>query len=174
MIELARLAGVATPHLDAVYALVKLLGETLGRAKGRLAIAPLDEKRDCNGMTSPRTLKDLLASGRDDAPAILTHDAPPLTYAALRALIDETSARSTRSASGAATASRSCCRTGPEMATAFVSVASGATSAPLNPAYRADEFEFYMSDLSAKALVVEAGSASPAIARRREARDRVD
>ena len=41
VIELARLAGVATPHLDAVYALVKLLGETLGRARGRLAIAPL-------------------------------------------------------------------------------------------------------------------------------------
>ncbi|MCK7493748.1 MAG: hypothetical protein MZW92_22255, partial [Comamonadaceae bacterium] len=29
------------------------------------------------------------------------------------------------------------------------------TSAPLNPAYRADEFEFYLSDLNAKALIVE-------------------
>jgi acyl-CoA synthetase (AMP-forming)/AMP-acid ligase II len=37
------------------------------------------------------------------------------------------------------------------------------TSAPLNPAYRADEFEFYLSDLNAKALIVEAGSTSPAI-----------
>ena len=42
-------------------------------------------------------------------------------------------------------------------------MASGATSAPLNPAYRADEFEFYLSDLGAKALVVDAGSTSPAI-----------
>ena len=49
------------------------------------------------------------------------------------------------------------------MATAFVAIASAATSAPLNPSYRADEFEFYMDDLKAKALVVEAGSASPAI-----------
>ena len=36
---------------------------------------------------------------------------------------------------------------GPEMAVAFVTVAAGATSAPLNPAYRASEFDFYLSDL---------------------------
>ena len=53
---------------------------------------------------------------------------------------------------------------GPELATAFLIVASTATSAPLNPAYRQEEFEFYMRDLKAKALIVEAGSASPSIA----------
>ena len=53
---------------------------------------------------------------------------------------------------------------GAEMATAFVSVACGATTAPLNPAYRLDEFEFYLSDLNAKALIVEQGSESPAVA----------
>ena len=35
---------------------------------------------------------------------------------------------------------------------------------PLNPAYKAEEFEFYLTDLKAKALVVEAGSTSPAVA----------
>jgi 2-dehydropantoate 2-reductase len=39
VIELARLAGVATPHLDTAYALVKLLGDTLARAKGRLVVS---------------------------------------------------------------------------------------------------------------------------------------
>ena len=39
---------------------------------------------------------------------------------------------------------------GPEMATAFVSVAAGATTAPLNPAYRAEELDFYLSDLGAE------------------------
>ena len=53
---------------------------------------------------------------------------------------------------------------GPEMAACFIACASGVTSAPLNPAYRADEFEFYLSDLNAKALIVEAGSTSPAVA----------
>ena len=38
---------------------------------------------------------------------------------------------------------------GPEMATAFIAVAACATSAPLNPAYRANEFEFYLADLRA-------------------------
>ncbi len=52
---------------------------------------------------------------------------------------------------------------GPEMATAFLAVASVATSAPLNPAYREEDFEFYIEDLKAKALIVEAGSASPAL-----------
>jgi acyl-coenzyme A synthetase/AMP-(fatty) acid ligase len=50
---------------------------------------------------------------------------------------------------------------GPEMATCFMACASGVASAPLNPAYRADEFEFYLSDLNAKALIVERDSTSP-------------
>jgi acyl-CoA synthetase (AMP-forming)/AMP-acid ligase II len=49
------------------------------------------------------------------------------------------------------------------MATAFVSISAGATTAPLNPAYREKEFEFYLCDLQSKALVVEKGSNSPAI-----------
>ncbi|MBF8260595.1 MAG: AMP-dependent synthetase [candidate division NC10 bacterium] len=36
---------------------------------------------------------------------------------------------------------------GPEMAVAFLAVASCATCAPLNPEYRAPEFEFYLTDL---------------------------
>jgi acyl-CoA synthetase (AMP-forming)/AMP-acid ligase II len=51
---------------------------------------------------------------------------------------------------------------GPEMAVAFLAVAAGATAAPLNPAYRADEFDFYLSDLRAKALLIQAGLDSPA------------
>ncbi len=51
---------------------------------------------------------------------------------------------------------------GPEMAVAFLTVASCAASAPLNPAYRAAEFDFYLSDLKAKALIVQSGIDSPA------------
>jgi 2-dehydropantoate 2-reductase len=40
VVELARLAEVATPHLDAVYAVTKLLDETLVRGEGRPALAP--------------------------------------------------------------------------------------------------------------------------------------
>ena len=40
VIELARLADVATPHLDAIYAVTKLLGETVVRSGGGLSFAP--------------------------------------------------------------------------------------------------------------------------------------
>ena len=52
---------------------------------------------------------------------------------------------------------------GPLMATAFLSIAASATCAPLNPTYKDSEFEFYLSDLNAKALVVLENSESPAI-----------
>lgn len=45
---------------------------------------------------------------------------------------------------------------GPEMAVAFLAVSAGAVCAPLNPAYRRKEFEFLLSDLSARALIVPA------------------
>ena len=54
-------------------------------------------------------------------------------------------------------------RNGPEMATAFLGTAAHATAAPLNPAYRVDEFAFYLEDLRAKALILKAGAESPAI-----------
>src|SRR6185437_4438216 len=40
VIELARLASVETPHLDAIYAAAKLLGETVVRSGGGLKLAP--------------------------------------------------------------------------------------------------------------------------------------
>jgi acyl-CoA synthetase (AMP-forming)/AMP-acid ligase II len=46
---------------------------------------------------------------------------------------------------------------GPEMAAAFLAAASCATAAPLNPAYREDEFRFYLADLHARILIVAAG-----------------
>jgi acyl-CoA synthetase (AMP-forming)/AMP-acid ligase II len=49
------------------------------------------------------------------------------------------------------------------MATAFVAIAACATTAPLNPAYTQEEYDFYLSDLGARALLVEKGSDSPAV-----------
>jgi acyl-CoA synthetase (AMP-forming)/AMP-acid ligase II/acyl carrier protein len=51
---------------------------------------------------------------------------------------------------------------GPEMATCFQAVSSVTTCAPLNPAYSLNEFEFYLSDLKASALIVEQGSGNTA------------
>jgi acyl-CoA synthetase (AMP-forming)/AMP-acid ligase II len=53
---------------------------------------------------------------------------------------------------------------GPEMAVACIAVAAYATSAPLNPAYRGSEFDSYLTDLNTKALIVQSGVESPAVA----------
>jgi oxalate---CoA ligase len=50
---------------------------------------------------------------------------------------------------------------GPEMAVLFLAVSSCATCAPLNPAYRANEFDFFLKDLKAKALIIQKGLESP-------------
>ncbi len=52
---------------------------------------------------------------------------------------------------------------GPEMATAFVTIAQTATTAPLNPAYRQEEYEFYLEDLKAKVIVVADDYDGPAV-----------
>ena len=53
---------------------------------------------------------------------------------------------------------------GPEMAACMLAVAMGASCAPLNPNYRRSEFEFYLSDLAPRALIVQEGADLPAIA----------
>jgi oxalate---CoA ligase len=108
-------------------------------------------------------LRDLLATGADSAPALSAPGRAPLSFGALRALITRT--LGTLNAAGIGRNDRVAIvlPNGPEMAACYMSCASGVTSAPLNPAYRADEFEFYLSDLNAKALIVERGSASPAV-----------
>jgi len=53
---------------------------------------------------------------------------------------------------------------GPDMASSFFAIAQAATTAPLNPNYREDEFAFYLEDLKAKALVVAEGYDGPALA----------
>jgi oxalate---CoA ligase len=110
------------------------------------------------------TLKDMLAAGDDAAVALSAPGRAPLSHGALRRLIATTLAR--LNGLGIARNDRVAIvlANGPEMAACFIACASGVTSAPLNPAYRADEFEFYLNDLNAKALIVEHDSSSPAIA----------
>jgi acyl-CoA synthetase (AMP-forming)/AMP-acid ligase II len=53
---------------------------------------------------------------------------------------------------------------GPEMAAAFLCVAAACCAAPLNPAYKADEFDFYLGDLKPAALIVAVDDSGPAAA----------
>jgi acyl-CoA synthetase (AMP-forming)/AMP-acid ligase II len=114
-------------------------------------------------MSDARTLTDLIAAGADTDAALTAPGGVALTFAGLRALVADTVAALNATGIGRGDRVAIVLNNGPEMATAFIAVAAGAASAPLNPAYRADEFEFYLSDLNAKGLIVEAGSSSPAV-----------
>ena len=109
------------------------------------------------------TISLLLAGGAADAPALRgTNERPPLTFAALRALCARTVKALNGLGIGRGDRVAIVLPNGPEMAAAFLAIGTGATTAPLNPAYRAEEFTFYLTDLDAKALVVLHGMASDA------------
>jgi oxalate---CoA ligase len=109
------------------------------------------------------SIVDLLQRGEPSASAVGAPDGvPPLRYGDLATLAHRTVERLNALGIGRGDRVAIVLANGPEAATAFVCMAAGATTAPLNPAYRADEYHFYLSDLGARALVVEAGVDSPA------------
>ena len=111
------------------------------------------------------TLSEMIATHAKDTPAAIAITAPaakPLTYQALNVLVENTVSALNKLGVGRGDRVGIVLPNCPEMATAFVAIASGCTAAPLNMAYRADEFEFYLGDLKAKALVVASGSETPA------------
>jgi acyl-CoA synthetase (AMP-forming)/AMP-acid ligase II len=112
---------------------------------------------------SAGTISDFLTAGADDAPALSSPGGTPLTYRGLRALVADVTASLAGQGIGPNDRVGIVLDNGPEMAAAFLSVGSAATAAPLNPSYKADEFEFYLTDLRAKLLVVAAGKDSPAV-----------
>ncbi|MCR4300651.1 MAG: acyl--CoA ligase [Sulfuricaulis sp.] len=114
-------------------------------------------------MTVFSTIHELLAKKPADAVAFIGSGFPSLTYGSLREHVERTVVSLNKLGIGRNDRVAIVLPNGTEMASAFVAIAAGTTSAPLNPGYRADEFEFYLSDLKAKALVVERGSTSPAL-----------
>src|SRR2546426_9278186 len=109
------------------------------------------------------TIADLLQRGADDAAAIGAPEGlAPLRYRDLRALVDRTVAGLNSFGIGRGDRVILVLPNGPEAATAFLAIGAGATTAPLSRGLTADEFEFNLTDLRAKALVVEAGLDSPA------------
>ena len=113
-------------------------------------------------MPDPVTVRELLAGSSGENPAIDAPGREPLNFDGLRRQVESTVAALNGFGIGRNDRVAIVLPNGPEMASAFVSVACAATAAPLNPAYRQPEYEFYLSDLSAKTLILEAGSDSPA------------
>ncbi|MGA1268268.1 MAG: acyl--CoA ligase [Gemmobacter sp.] len=109
------------------------------------------------------TIAALIARHPEDAPAFGAPDRPWLSYGALRALAADVRADLAAAGVGRGDRVAIVLPNGPEMAAAFITVAQAATTAPLNPAYRREEFEFYLTDLRAKAIILPEGHEGPAL-----------
>ena len=114
------------------------------------------------------TVFDLLADGANDAPAIGAPERDSLDFKGLKSLAEKTVTALNERGLGRGDRIAIVLPNGPEMAASFIAIACGCSTAPLNPAYRKEEFDFYLSDLNAKALIVDAGSTSPALEVTRE------
>ena len=109
-----------------------------------------------------KTVAALLRAGDPLAPAIGAPDRRTMTRGELLRRIEKTGGALRAFGIRQDHAVAMVMSNGPEMAAAFLAVASWATAAPLNPAYRADELDFYLDDLHAKVLIIEGGLDSPA------------
>ena len=96
-------------------------------------------------------LADLLEKGQGTA---IIGDLGTLTYSDLRLMVSNIGEQLASLGIGSGDAVGIVTPNGPEAATVFLSIASFATAAPLNPSYTKDEFKFYLEDLSAKILIV--------------------
>jgi acyl-CoA synthetase (AMP-forming)/AMP-acid ligase II len=116
--------------------------------------------------TEPKTgtISALLDVGQATNVALAGVNRPPLTYSALRKHVQQTVASLNARGIGRNDRVAIVLPNGPELASAFIGIAAGATAAPLNAAYRDFDFQFYLSDLGAKALVVQRNCESPAVA----------
>jgi acyl-CoA synthetase (AMP-forming)/AMP-acid ligase II len=106
------------------------------------------------------TLDEMIRARAQDAgtaerPALLAPGRQPLSYAQLH----EHCAYVARCLASCGVKRGDCVvvvlPNGPEMAACFLSVARVVTCAPLNPAYKASELDFYFDDLAAKALIID-------------------
>lgn len=111
------------------------------------------------------TIYDLIAAQASRNPtaiAIAAPDRTPLTYSRLDAQINCVVKTLNTMGLGRGDRIAIVLPNGPEMAVAFLAVSATATSAPVNPALNACEFDFYLRDLNPQALIVQSGIESPA------------
>ena len=125
---------------------------------------------------SEATLASLLGAGAPEAPAFVTAESgEALAYAHLRELVDELAARLASLGIGRGSKVALVIPDGPQFVRLLLAIATiGATAAPLNPAYKRDEYEFYLDDLAPELLLLPAGELQAAREAARDAMQIVD
>ncbi len=104
-----------------------------------------------------------MARRTPDAIALLSPDRQPLRYIELIEQVQNCRKQLNAAGIGLGDTVAIVLPNGPEMAAVFLAIGCAATSAPLNPGYRFAEYDFFLSDLEARALIIQAGIESPAI-----------
>jgi acyl-CoA synthetase (AMP-forming)/AMP-acid ligase II len=108
-----------------------------------------------------RTVLDLLQGAPPAAIALTSPGRRPLDFGGLRSLVARTHRQLAHKGIGAGDRVAIVLSNGPEMAASFLAVASGASAAPLNPSYKEVEYDFYLSDLRPKLVLVDKDSDNP-------------
>jgi len=108
------------------------------------------------------TLNHLLEHGEPDAVAIAVPDGPVLTYRGLREEVERTAHALTEFGLGRGDTIGFVLPNSIETIVVFLASATAGTAAPLNPAYKEDEFRFYLEDTNAKALILRPGESEAA------------
>jgi acyl-CoA synthetase (AMP-forming)/AMP-acid ligase II len=115
-----------------------------------------------SGAEPRQTIAALLTAGAASDPAIISTEGTVLTHGQARNAVERLRRELRAAGIGRGDRVAIVLPNGPEMALTFLAVTSCATAAPLNPAYREDEFRFYLDDLGAKALITLPGDARDA------------
>ena len=110
-----------------------------------------------------KTLRELVNSGKGEDVALSAPGRKVLSYDGLRSHVDKTVQRLAELGVARNDTVAIVLPNGPEMASAFIAIGAAATTAPLNPSYRGEEFAFYLSDLKPKLLVIDNNNDSPAV-----------
>ncbi|OLB80713.1 MAG: AMP-dependent synthetase [Actinobacteria bacterium 13_2_20CM_2_66_6] len=109
-----------------------------------------------------RTLIEVLDRGETRATAIAVPGGPHLTYGRLREQVAAAAERLAQLGLGRGQRIALVLPNSVETIVMFLAAATTGTAAPLNHAYKEDEFRFYLEDTEAKALVVPPGSGEAA------------
>jgi acyl-CoA synthetase (AMP-forming)/AMP-acid ligase II len=98
---------------------------------------------------------DLLENGSPSHIAVaVSGGGPVVTYDQLRQQVESCAARLSQLGLGRRDRIAMALPNGLEMIVSFLAASSVGAAAPLNPAYRTDEFKFYLEDTEARALIV--------------------
>ena len=111
---------------------------------------------------APSNVAALLEHGAPEHPALVVPNRLSLSYTRLRELSDEAAQALASNGIGKGERVAMVFPNGPEAILLFLAASMVATACPLNPAYKEEEFRFYLQDVGARFLLVPPGEGEAA------------